>query len=648
MGVHTDTCQRWCTGPDILSYPTRDPRRPARTTEQPPRLRPGNPHAPHAATRPGTTGIGNRPRPGRLGTVAAPVRNIGDRIGGYRVLGRLGSGGSGQVFRVIDDAGHESALKLVDARDDLVAAERLGREVRALQSLRHPAVPQIVDAEFDDDLTFVVFELVPGDTLFDHVQRSGPLVGEELASFAERTASALEAVHAAGVIHRDVTPSNIMMGPEGPVLIDFGLAHRADDQRLTREGLVSGTPGYVAPEVIDGAEPGSIADRWSWAATVAYALAGQAPFGAGAGAIGRTLDGDMTVPEAPGAATLRAALGRDVAGRPGMRDVVAALRGAPERVAEPVAPSAAHLDAMQPDSTLVAAAGTSAAAPPDPMHPDPMYPDPTLVFEAAPAPPTLAIAQGEAETWGDGGIGNTTVLDADAWGDAGDDGDGEEWGDSGDGPDVPAPARRRTLLLLGAMVTVVAAPLAPLATFVAMVLWWMVARGAFRRAVAIEAAAARRGTRRTADAVVHTLGLPWHLARAGVEMIPAVLAAAVLGGGTAAAGWWLVAHGAFGAVGDDMVGGIEVGGGSDPSLDAYLARAVALALGAVVAQIMLVFGPFMRGSREGAHRLLAAVAPRRGLGLVWGGLAVLAMVLGVVALSLGVAIVWWPLAGAPA
>ncbi len=119
-----------------------------------------------------------------------------------------------------------------------------------------------------------------------------------------------------------------MMSPEGAVLIDFGLSHRAEDDRLTREGLVSGTAGYVAPEVIDGAEPGVIADRWSWAATVAYAMTGEAPFGTGNSAIRRTLQGKWKVPDLPGAEVLAAALDRDLEARPGMRDVVAALRGA--------------------------------------------------------------------------------------------------------------------------------------------------------------------------------------------------------------------------------------------------------------------------------------------------------------------------------
>src|SRR5690606_17240963 len=124
--------------------------------------------------------------------------------------------------------------------------------------------------------------------------------------------------------------SNVMMSPRGAVLIDFGLSHRTDDERLTRDGMVSGTAGYVAPEVIDGAEPGPEADKWAWAATVAFAMSGTAPFGVGSASIRRTLEGQPEVADGLGADYLRAALGRDVGARPSMSQVIAALRGATE------------------------------------------------------------------------------------------------------------------------------------------------------------------------------------------------------------------------------------------------------------------------------------------------------------------------------
>ncbi|WP_062304665.1 serine/threonine-protein kinase [Demequina subtropica] len=529
--------------------------------------------------------------------MAGLQREVGDVVGGYRVVGRLGTGGSGSVYRVVDEGGTEAALKLVDAREDQVAAARLAREVRALQSLRHPAVPQILDAELDDDETFVVFELVPGKTLFDDIQEHGPLAGHALAAFAERTASALEAVHAAGVVHRDVTPSNVMMGPDGPVLIDFGLAHRTDDARLTREGLVSGTPGYVAPEVIDGAEPGAQADRWSWAATVAYAMTGRAPFGSGTGAISRTLEADANLPDVAGAASLRAALGRDVDARPGMRDVVAALSGATEVMpaipATAVAPVGYLGEGADPDATTVLPSGDD-------------------------LPVTTAQPQWEDD------------AEPGAW----DDVVGEHH-EGVDEPEEVPPPRRRTLLMLAGLVVVAAAPLAPLLTYLVLVGVAVVARTVQRRELAIEAAQARRGHRRTTDTVVQTIGLPWHVLRAAVETIPAALTAAAVAVGVQLGSWW-------------VLGQLDVvGAAADAESDTLLYSAT-LALAGLAAVLVMAFGPLMSTTRAGAHRLAAAVSPTGGLAVAWALIAATAILVACIAIFAGAGDWWWPLPQAPA
>ncbi|MFP5359460.1 MAG: serine/threonine-protein kinase [Actinomycetes bacterium] len=534
--------------------------------------------------------------------MAGLQREVGDTVGGYRILGRLGTGGSGSVYRVADQSGREAALKLVDAKDDEVAAARLAREVRALQSLRHPAVPHILDAELDEDETFVVFELVAGETLFDHIQRHGPLTGDALVDFAERTASALEAAHAAGVIHRDVTPSNIMMGPDGPVLIDFGLAHRAEDSRLTREGLVSGTPGYVAPEVIDGAEPGTQADRWAWAATVAYAMTAQAPFGSGTGAISRTLEAEVRLPPVPGAEALRAALGRDLAARPGMRDVVAALRGATEVMSTSLPATAVAPVGME---------GWSGISPDG-------------------AAPTAVLPSGEQRVDDVAAGGDDTTARDDEWD------DDEAWDEDSDlEPEAePAPRapRRRMLLVWAALVAIAAAPLAPIMTFLVLAAVAILARGVYRRALAIEAARVKRGHRRTADSVVHTLGLPWHTLRAAAECVPAILTATALGAGTATGAWWLVSSG-------------TVFGGTRDAQD--YGHAGALALGAVVAVITLGYGPFMAGTREGAHRMAAAVSPTSGLRVAWTLVAIVAILVAVIGVYVSPEAIWWPLPDLP-
>ena len=261
------------------------------------------------------------------------IREPGADIGGYTVVAAIGRGGSGDVYRVTDHRGETAALKLVDAQADDAARARLAREVDALKSLRHDAIPRILDAELDGPEPFIVFEYVDGVSLAQQVADHGPLRGEALADLAETIASALAEAHGAGVIHRDVTPANVMMGSRGPVLIDFGLSHRADDPRLTREGMVSGTAGYVAPEVIDGAHPSPTADLWAWAATIAFAMLGQAPFGTGRGALSTTLKGKVRLPNVQGAKEVARALSLDVKGRPSPSSVVAALRGKTERLA---------------------------------------------------------------------------------------------------------------------------------------------------------------------------------------------------------------------------------------------------------------------------------------------------------------------------
>ena len=519
-------------------------------------------------------------------TMAHQKRAAGEVIGGYTVIDALGRGGSGAVYKVRDGAGVEAALKLVDAGAETIAVQRLRREVEALQSLRHPAVPRVLDAEFEDAATFVVFELVPGKSLFYYVQEHGPLRDEELAHFAETIASALEAVHAAGVVHRDVTPSNVMMGPRGPVLIDFGLAHRTDDDRLTRDGLVSGTTGYVAPEVINGTEPGPVADVWAWAATVAFAMSGQAPFGTGTKAIGRTLESTPTLPEVVGAEAVEAALSRDVESRPGMRDVVAALRGATEILEW-------HADRghEQVDPTVVGAGGTA-------------------VMTAA-----------SQDT--------TSDVDEEFYLEAGGGEDPDEY-DSEEFEPFPRPfdrPRRPLTIAMWSLVVAAGAALAPVLSVAVVLLATVTARTVFRRAAAIESAWARRGVRRS-DAVVQTISMPWHLLRATGEVIPAVLVALSLGAGIGALGWSMVDNGYF------LL--------SSP-LEVTWGRAGVLAVAALVAIAVMWWGPWMEGTRRGAHRCAGALAPTVGVASAWVVVALTGLGVIAIAVYLGVDPWWWPL-----
>jgi len=196
----------------------------------------------------------------------------GAEIGGYTVVAPLGSGGMGTVYRAVDGGGHEVALKMLHPDPaDSSARPRLMREVASLQRLDHPAVAAVLDAETDSADAFLVTELVDGTDLDRLVTEHGALDGDALLALADGLRVALDAIHAAGVVHRDLKPANVVMTGDGPVLIDFGLAQAEADPRLTSAGMVAGTPGYLAPELLDGDDPGESADWWGWAALLVFA-----------------------------------------------------------------------------------------------------------------------------------------------------------------------------------------------------------------------------------------------------------------------------------------------------------------------------------------------------------------------------------------
>lgn len=212
----------------------------------------------------------------------------GQLVGGYTLLSRLGGGAMGSVWRVTDGGGQVYAMKILrdsladdeaSATDRLTARERLRREAVALQKVRHSGVCSIVDMELDDSLAFIVTELIEGKNLRDDVAANGRYVGDDLERLARKLIDAVRAVHAAGIIHRDIKPTNVMVAASGPVLVDFGIAMGEGESHVTRTGLVMGTPGFIAPEIIDGAESDEWTDWWSVASVLAFAATGQPVFG---------------------------------------------------------------------------------------------------------------------------------------------------------------------------------------------------------------------------------------------------------------------------------------------------------------------------------------------------------------------------------
>ncbi|WP_172120525.1 serine/threonine-protein kinase [Actinomyces faecalis] len=215
----------------------------------------------------------------------------GAQVGGYRLLRRLGAGGMGVVWEAQDADGLHVAMKILHPQvaADPVARKRLDREAGVLARVHGPRVSRVLDIESGDEsadgLTFVVTELVDGPSLHAEVEREGPYElprdAADLADLAHGLTEALQTVHEAGVVHRDLKPSNVMLGPDGPVLIDFGIAQVADDTRLTQTGQVTGTPGFIAPEMLDGARPDLEVDWYACAGVLLFAVTGRPPFGTG-------------------------------------------------------------------------------------------------------------------------------------------------------------------------------------------------------------------------------------------------------------------------------------------------------------------------------------------------------------------------------
>jgi serine/threonine protein kinase len=225
----------------------------------------------------------------------------GHRLGPYEIVGTLGAGGMGEVYRARDPRlGREVAIKVLPA--ERVADEgrrrRFVQEARAASALNHPHIVTIYDIESADGVDFIVMELVPGKTLDALIPRAGMRLGEALR-IAIPLADALAAAHGAGIVHRDLKPANVMVTPEGVVkVLDFGLAKLAQAEegggedattldaraRLSRPGTVAGTPAYMSPEQASGGEVDARSDVFSFGAVLYEMVTGRRPFGGGSSA----------------------------------------------------------------------------------------------------------------------------------------------------------------------------------------------------------------------------------------------------------------------------------------------------------------------------------------------------------------------------
>jgi eukaryotic-like serine/threonine-protein kinase len=205
--------------------------------------------------------------------------------GRYTLDREIGRGGMGAVWLARDEnLGRDVAIKRIGTAPGGESADlaRAEREARLAARLNHPHVVAVFDLITEGDERWLVMEYVAGVTLSGLVQRDGALTPDEAAPLIRQAADALAAAHAAGIVHRDVKPSNILVTPDGQVkLSDFGIARAEADASLTQTGLVTGSPAYLAPEVASGQMATPASDVWSLGATLFHALAGRPPYEVG-------------------------------------------------------------------------------------------------------------------------------------------------------------------------------------------------------------------------------------------------------------------------------------------------------------------------------------------------------------------------------
>ncbi|MGW2628099.1 serine/threonine-protein kinase [Streptomyces chattanoogensis] len=317
-------------------------------------------------------------------------------LGGYRLLGRLGAGGMGRVYVGRSEGGRTVAVKVVHAQlaaDDQFRA-RFRREIESAQRVGGDWTAPVLDADPDASVPWIATGYVAGPSLAQAVADVGPLAERSVRVLGAGLAEALAAVHALGLVHRDVKPSNVLLTLDGPLLIDFGIARAMEGTvSLTSTGVSVGSPGYMAPEQILGNGVTGAADVFSLGAVLAYAATGASPFAGDSSAallykvvheepqLGDRLGGELRE-------LVAACLSKDPAGRPAPAELAARLAGdgsggavelvragwLPGAVVEQVSRQAVELlnleaEAAAPHGTEEASAPAGGAfGPPDPSY----------------------------------------------------------------------------------------------------------------------------------------------------------------------------------------------------------------------------------------------------------------------------------------
>ncbi|MFF9195524.1 bifunctional serine/threonine-protein kinase/ABC transporter substrate-binding protein [Streptomyces sp. NPDC014779] len=263
-------------------------------------------------------------------------------VAGYRLLGRLGAGGMGVVYLARSAGGALAALKLIRAEHaaDPGFRARFRREAATARTITGRWVVRVLGADPEAREPWLATEYVPGPSLAEAVALHGPLPETTVRVLGARLAAALDGMHTAGLVHRDVKPGNVLLALDGPRLIDFGIARVSGATALTATDAMIGTPGFLAPEqarVTDAGEVGPPADVFSLGCVLAYALTGRRPFGTGgvAAVVYRTVHGEPDLDDLPDTLLplVTACLAKDPADRPDaaeVRDALGPSEGPPE------------------------------------------------------------------------------------------------------------------------------------------------------------------------------------------------------------------------------------------------------------------------------------------------------------------------------
>ncbi|MEV4799220.1 serine/threonine-protein kinase [Nonomuraea sp. NPDC049421] len=262
------------------------------------------------------------------------------QLGGFELLGRLGEGGQGVVFLARTPMDVRVAVKWLRPSDDADTVERFLREAEVARRVAAFCTAAVLSTGTEQGRPYIVSEYVEGRSLDRQVREDGPLPGGDLERLAIGTATALAAIHEAGVVHRDFKPGNVIMGASGPRVIDFGIARTLDPATMTSSTQI-GTPAYMAPEQIMGHAVGPAADLFSWAGTMVFASCGRAPFGSdGTHAVmSRVLheEPELGLLDGQLADLVRRCLSKDPANRPAAMEVITHLLRAPQPGANPLA-----------------------------------------------------------------------------------------------------------------------------------------------------------------------------------------------------------------------------------------------------------------------------------------------------------------------